>query len=438
MSTLKQCPVDVLELVIALLPVADLCRLKTVCKEWNEIITTRAFQENGELKFNKLELLAICDVDGGPGFKAYDAEAENWHSFDLSFLPVDADDGFRVLDFAGGLACVVKMDDMKRIFPSLSMCNPLTRRDMERALYICNPLTKRWTQLPSPSTSSYHFKSFSYAPVIVRTYYCRKMGHYKVFLVSRVSGNRDNIKQLSQLVVEEFDSSSREWVVHSQTCDPFGWEEVTGVGLLPCDSGNGASLFILVEGQVFALLFDEGKGGSAFVKIEAPLPSNLLNPTMVCSERNPRPLLVTALGDRDGATGIEIWELGNQFTEWTYLAAMPSDLFRYLKSLYSATLVKWWTVSCVRRTFRRGPIPMRTVVAVPYKHLIYVHDESAMSWTIAYDTLTRSWRWLSAKLPAEISATMLPQVNKRSRLSGVRGCAFEPSLAGVIPTNGSN
>lgn len=70
------------------------------------------------------------------------------------------------------------------------------------------------------------------------------------------------------------------------------------------------------------------------MKVEAALPSNLLNPRLVCCERSSRPLLVSAVGDVNyGARGVGIWELDSKLSEWRMLAAMPNDFFKYLSSL---------------------------------------------------------------------------------------------------------
>lgn len=64
------------------------------------------------------------------------------------------------------------------------------------------------------------------------------------------------------------------------------------------------------------------------MKVEAALPSNLLNPRLVCCERSSRPLLVSAVGDGNyGARGVGIWELDTKLSEWRMLAAMPNDFF---------------------------------------------------------------------------------------------------------------
>lgn len=52
------------------------------------------------------------------------------------------------------------------------------------------------------------------------------------------------------------------------------------------------------------------------MKVEAALPSNLLNPRLVCCERSSRPLLVSAVGDGNyGARGVGIWQLDNNLSE---------------------------------------------------------------------------------------------------------------------------
>lgn len=427
-----ECPPDVLELVISFLPVADIFRLRTVCKQWNELITIRAFKENGQLKFKKLELLAVWKVESDSNsleFKAYDVEAEKWHSFDLSFLPRAG--RCRVLDFAGCLACVTQ------------------KKDMDWVLYICNPLTKKWAQLPSSPTSV----NFCYPGVTVKTYYCKKTGHYKVFVVSGLSVNIRHSWLFNRLVVEEFDSSSWTWAVHSQTCNPFIWWEMTGVSVLPCNNGNSASLFILLykkishnrhRSQLFALLFDEDKGGLGFVKIRAALPSHLLNPTMVCCERSPNPMIVALVGDRNRATGVEIWELGNKLTQWSNLATMPYNLFTDFERLHNKGLDERNQLGGWRLfPYLPGPpppiitggLPM-IMVAGAYKHLIYIHPESMASLILAYDALTQSWVWHSTKLPQEIDAI---QSSKRfTSLSCVWECAFEPSLGKVVSAHGPN
>ena len=126
------------------------------------------------------------------------------------------------------------------------------------------------------------------------------------------------------------------------------------------------------------LRFDEDKGGLGFVKIGAPLPSNLLKPTIVCCEQNPNPMIVSLVGDRNRATGVEIWELGNQLTQWTNLATMPSNLFTDFEYLHRKGLDKrnqsggWRLVSFLSKSQPptiTGRLPM-FVVAGAYKHLV--------------------------------------------------------------------
>ena len=72
------------------------------------------------------------------------------------------------------------------------------------------------------------------------------------------------------------------------------------------------------------------------------------------------------------------------------------------------------------------------VVAVAYKHLLYIRPRNALSWSIAFDTCTRSWHLLSTKLlpPHEIGILNICPLIRVS--SCARECAFEPSLENVV------
>lgn len=113
------------------------------------------------------------------------------------------------------------------------------------------------------------------------------------------------------------------------------------------------------------------------MKVEAALPSNLLNPTQVCCERSSRPLLVSAIGDGNyGARGVGIWELDTKLSEWRMLAAMANDFFKYLSSLKEQVrkrLIVGITVLGLEKLplCSLGHFP-EIMDGVAYKHLIYI------------------------------------------------------------------
>ncbi|CAM6056290.1 unnamed protein product [Sphagnum tenellum] len=146
-------PEDVMCRVLARLPVRKLVQVRTVCKQWNSIITSSCFEElwteqtsssSSSQEAAAYFPLLLCPGGGGVGgggthyhefCLAYDHTANQWQRMpSLSFLPP----GVRIpMTGAGGLLCF--------------------RRDT--SLFLCNPLTKAIQELPVIARNWIHYAS---------------------------------------------------------------------------------------------------------------------------------------------------------------------------------------------------------------------------------------------------------------------------------------
>ncbi|KAG0610626.1 hypothetical protein M758_7G079300 [Ceratodon purpureus] len=136
-SPWRSLPSDILDQALALLPLPDVFRVRSVCKRWNSVIHCAQFQE----------LSLRSSVSWGPfysprvGWKGQGSRSVLWSSYDLSEgkwitmpqfeFPVCAQSSsWNLLAANGGLFCFGASDGPRRIL-------------------VCNPMTKTWRELPS-------------------------------------------------------------------------------------------------------------------------------------------------------------------------------------------------------------------------------------------------------------------------------------------------
>ncbi|CAJ1938815.1 unnamed protein product, partial [Sphenostylis stenocarpa] len=123
----KDLPEDLLEPVIARLPIATFFRFRTVCQRWNSLLTSQSFSRHyAQVTQANPWFYTVTHVHANSGVM-YDPSMKKWHHCTTSTLPAE----LIVLPVAsaGGLVCFL---DVYR-----------------HNLYVCNPLTRSLKELPA-------------------------------------------------------------------------------------------------------------------------------------------------------------------------------------------------------------------------------------------------------------------------------------------------
>lgn len=167
-------PEDVMDRILAWLPVASFFRFRTVCKRWSYIMFSSSFLSVcSHVPAQSPYFLKIANFENSMILSSFDPSVNKWHNIPIDFLPYHA--GYPVAA-ARGLLCFINkirgyMDDYT-------------------SLFICNPLTKHWRELP-PMLSKQR-------PILVSMVVDKTTKAYKVIVAGQVS-------------TEVFDSSSSTW-----------------------------------------------------------------------------------------------------------------------------------------------------------------------------------------------------------------------------------
>ncbi|KAK3035885.1 hypothetical protein RJ639_033022 [Escallonia herrerae] len=125
----KEFPEDLVEAVIARLPVATFFRFRSVCRKWNSLLTSHSFsQQCSEVPQAQPWFYTITHENVSTG-AMYDPTLKKWHHPTVPALPTK----LIVLPVAsaGGLVCFLDIGN--------------------RSFYVCNPLTRSFKELPARS-----------------------------------------------------------------------------------------------------------------------------------------------------------------------------------------------------------------------------------------------------------------------------------------------
>ncbi|KAG2260851.1 hypothetical protein Bca52824_080145 [Brassica carinata] len=124
-------PDDLLERILSFLPIASIFRAGTVCKRWNEIVSSRRFlwnfsSNNNNSASQRPWYFMFTSTDDPSGY-AYDPVIKKWYTFDLPCI--ETSNWF--VASSCGLVCF--MDN-----------------DCRNKIYVSNPITKQWRRLIEP------------------------------------------------------------------------------------------------------------------------------------------------------------------------------------------------------------------------------------------------------------------------------------------------
>eukprot|EP00250_Pteridium_aquilinum_P014325 c21916_g1_i4 orf=797-2053(+) len=292
----KSLPDELLEKILASLPIISIFRAGAVCKRWNAITTSRRF-------------FSLCKVkekaSSGPWYfmykesqntegLVYDPSAKKWHSFTLPLVENSA----WFAASSNGLVCFAD-------------------NSYGYTLYVCNPMTKSWTRIPEPLqrwSSDYYAVSMT----------LDKASKVQFVVVARSSQVPNDYSRWS-LSIEACNSFSQKWrTVASTTL--HGWRggenSVICDGIVYCVIHSTAMVGSRNDECRLGLLSYELSRGILQVGT-MPMPCPLTCAKLVnCNERL---IMVGGIGKSDVVRGIGIWELG---TMWREISRMPNKFFR--------------------------------------------------------------------------------------------------------------
>ncbi|KAK1364262.1 F-box/kelch-repeat protein [Heracleum sosnowskyi] len=112
-------PDDLLELILAYLPIASIFRVGCVCKRWNEIVSSRRFLWNFKHSLPKEPWYYMFTNSDEPIGYAFDPLFRKWYSIELPYIETSN------WIFASSCGLVCFMDN--NIRSELYVCNPITR-----------------------------------------------------------------------------------------------------------------------------------------------------------------------------------------------------------------------------------------------------------------------------------------------------------------------
>ncbi|GAV77015.1 F-box domain-containing protein [Cephalotus follicularis] len=292
-------PDDLLERILAYLPIASIFRAGSVCKRWYEIVSSKRFRRNFSHAISHKPWYFMFTSSDEPIGYAYDPILKKWYSIELPCIR--RPNWFTASSC--GLVCF--MDN-----------------DSRSELYVCNPVTKDFKKIDEPS--GLKFSDYSALSISVS----RTSRNYTISIVKskQVPGNFFQW----DLSIHVYDSETMMWVT-SMTEVLTGW--------------RGGDESVICDGILYFLIYSTGGGIpenrhglvtynlssrsshglliSSFIPVPCPLTCGRL---MNLKEKL---VIVGGIGkpDRpDIIKGIGVWVLNGKV--WHEIGRMPHKFFQ--------------------------------------------------------------------------------------------------------------
>ncbi|XP_060213324.1 F-box/kelch-repeat protein At3g61590-like [Lycium barbarum] len=293
-------PDDILERILACLPVASLFRASCVCKRWHEIVKSGKFLGNSSKSLSHKPWYFMFTSLKEPVGYAYDLTFRKWYGIELPCIWTSS----CLISSSCGLFCL--MDN-----------------DSRTELYVCNPITKCCKSLEEPPG----FKFSDYNALAMSAN--RKTRRYSVSIVKskHIPGN------LFQwdISIHIYNSGTMMWTTRL-TDVLAGW--------------RGGDESVICDGILYFMIYSTGIGGleNRHGLITYDLSSISSSPGLLmrsfisvpCSltcgrliNLKEKLIMVGGIGRRDRADiikGVGIWRLNG--TEWQQITRMPHKYFQ--------------------------------------------------------------------------------------------------------------
>lgn len=360
-------PDDLLERILACLPIASIFRAGCVCKRWHEIVNSKRFLWNfSQIPPQKPWYFMFTSSDEPIGY-VYDSILRKWYNFELPCI--ETSNCF--IASSCGLVCFMDNDSRSQ-------------------LCVCNPITKCYKKLEEPP--GLKFSDYSALAISVERKPRRHTVTYSVTIVKskQVPGNFFQW----DLSIHIYDSETMMWVTPlTETLE--GWR-----------AGDES---VICDGVLYFLIYSTGGGppynrhGLVTYNLTSRLTHGLLMRSFIpvpCSltcgrlmNLKERLIMVGGIGkpDRpDIIKGIGIWALNGK--GWQEIARMPHKYFQGFGEFDDV------------------------FASSGSDDLLYIQSYGAPA-LLVFDVNQKQWRW-SLKCP----------VSKRFPLQLFTGFCFEPRL----------
>lgn len=368
-------PDELVEKILALLPMSSIFRAGAVCTRWKAITSSRRFYRMCKGKAVSAPWYFMYKESKDAEGLVYDPRARKWHSFTLPFIS----DRTGFVASSHGLACFADNSNGYR-------------------LYTCNPMTKACRKVPEPYPR-WHADYYAVAITLDR------VTTEQTIVLARSNQSPDDYTQCS-LSIEVWNSSADEWCMcASSTLN--GWRG--GENSVICDGVfycviHSTAMVGTREGEYRhgLLSYDLSSGGLEVGG--TPMPCSLTCVKLInCNERL---IMVGGIGKADIVRGIGVWEL---MTQWTEISGMPNKFFRGSQ--------EWTEISRMPNKFFRGFGEFDDVFSSGgMGDLIYIHAFGSPQ-LLLFSLQQHSWRW-SQKCP----------MVKKHPLHLFTGFCFEPRI----------
>lgn len=292
-------PDDLLERILAYLPVASIFRVGCVCKRWNEIVSSRRFLWNfGHILSQKPWYFMFTSSDEPIGY-AYDPVLKKWYGIDIPCINTS----HMFIASSCGLVCFMDNDSRSELF----VCNPITR------------CCKKLEEPPGLKFSDYSAMAIS-VNRITRSY------NVSIVKSKQVPGNFFQW----EISIHIYDSVTMTWITHLT-------EVLTG--------WRGGEESVICDGTLYSLIYSTGGGlpDNRHGIITYNLSSRSSNGPLIksffhvpCSltcgrlmNLKGKLVMVGGIGKQDRTDiikGIGIWVLSGK--EWEEIARMPHKFFQ--------------------------------------------------------------------------------------------------------------
>lgn len=308
-SLWKRLPEDLLERVLAWLPLASCVRFRSVCKRWYAMMYSQSFLElrskeapvcgpSWLLSFgSSLSSQQLIHDVGGSSFlegNVFDTSSNSCFKLQFPFLPQDS----VLVATAGGLVCFC--------------CNTNESHETDVSFYVCNPITKAWKLIPSQCSK------VSVVAMLVNTESSSFSTSYKLIVFCEASTDRWLWMGIVDHAAKEYDSKLNRW----KSIGGIYSGEQFRPGSVYCEG----RVHLLSSETVQALDVQQG----IWTDIQAPAYTSCAR-LVECQDRlllvgDMVHLNVFQLPGVSSYIGVVIWELDPDTQEWVEIGRMPEDM----------------------------------------------------------------------------------------------------------------